>query len=76
MPDLWIDPLEIKVIGLKDSLTEAALAAAKPKVPNSPYAIQKPKPFPGMTALGETAFGGISIDGAFIYPPLQQGAST
>jgi hypothetical protein len=75
MPDLWIDPLEIKVVGLNDSLTEAALAAIKPKVPNSPYAVQNPKPFRGLTVLGETTFGGISIDRAYIYPPLHQGAS-
>ena len=32
MPDLWIDPLEIRVVGLNDSLTEAVLAAIKTKV--------------------------------------------
>jgi len=31
MPDLWIDPFEIRVVGLNDSLTEAALAATRPK---------------------------------------------
>jgi len=30
-PDLWIDPFEIRVVGLNDSLTEAALVATRPK---------------------------------------------
>ncbi len=45
-PDLWIDPLDIKVVGLNDSLTEAALAAIKPTVPASPYAARNPKRYP------------------------------
>jgi hypothetical protein len=73
-PDLWIEPLEIRVIGMNDSLTEAALEAIKPKVPNSPYAIKNPKPYPGMTVLRGETLGGLSVDGAYIYPPLQQSA--
>src|SRR5271166_6318950 len=46
MPDPWIDPFEIRVVGLNDSLTEAALAATKPKVPDSPFAVRNPKPYP------------------------------
>ncbi len=75
MPDLWIDPLEIKVLGLNDSLTEAALAVTRPKVPNSPFAVRNPKPYPGMTWFGGSSLGGVSIDGAYIYPPPQPGAS-
>ena len=75
MPDVWIDPLEIRVVGLNDSLTEAVLAAIKPKVPASPYAAWNPKPYPGMTRFGETTLGGVSMDGAYIYPPSQSGAS-
>ena len=69
MPDLWIDPLEIRVVGLNDSLAEAAFAVTAPKVPKSQYAARNPKPYPGVTRLGESTFGGISIDGAIIYPP-------
>ena len=75
MPDLWIDPFDIRVVGLNDSLTEAVLAAIKPKVPNSPYAVRNPKPYPGMTWFGGSTLGGVSIDGAYIYPPSQSGAS-
>ncbi|MGA9924363.1 MAG: hypothetical protein WBQ29_13265 [Isosphaeraceae bacterium] len=75
MPDLWIDPFEIRVVGLNDSLTEAALAATKPKVPDSPFAVRNPKPYPGMTWFGGSSLGGVSIDGAYIYPPSQPGAS-
>jgi hypothetical protein len=74
MPNLWIEPLEIRVLGMNDSLTEAALAAIKPKVPTDPYAIQNPKPYRGMTWYRGETFGGLSIDGAYIYPPSQQGA--
>ncbi len=75
MPDLWIDPFEIRVVGLNDSLTEAALAATRPKVPDSPFAVRNPKPYPGMTWFGGSSLGGVSIDGAYIYPPSQPGAS-
>ena len=75
MPDLWIDPLEIRVVGLNDSLTEAALEVIKPKVPDSPYAVRNPKPYPGMTRFRGATLGGVSIDGAVIYPPPQLGRS-
>lgn len=74
-PDLWIDPFEVRVVGLNDSLAEAALAATKPKVPDSPFAVSNPKPYPGMTRFGGSTLGGLSIDGAYIYPPPQPGAS-
>jgi hypothetical protein len=75
MPDLCIDPMEIRVVGLNDSLTEAALAAIKPRVPDSPYAVRNPRAYPGMTWFGGTTLGGVSIDGAYIYPPSQSSAS-
>lgn len=75
MPDLRIDPLEIRVVGSNDSLTEAALAVIKPKVADSPYAVRNPKSYAGMTWIDGATFGGVSIDGAYIYPPSQLGAS-
>ena len=75
VPDPWIDLLDVKVVGLNDSLAEAATAVMKPKVPSSPYAVQNPKPFPGMTRFGGSTLGGVSIEGAYIYPPLQPDAS-
>jgi len=75
MPDPWIDPLDVKVVGLNDSLTEAALAVTKPKAPTSPYAVRNPKPYPGMTRFGGSTLGGVSIDGAYFYPPTQPDVS-
>jgi hypothetical protein len=75
MPDLWLDPFEIRVVGLNDSLTEGALAAIKPDVPNSPYAVRNPKPYPRMTRVGGSTLGGVSIEGAYIYPPSESPAS-
>ena len=74
--DLWIDPFEIKVIGMKDSLTEAALAAIKPRVLEGPFAVRNPRPYRGMTRFNGSTFGGLDIDGAHIYPPSQTTAST
>lgn len=69
MPEQWIEPLEIRVLGMKDSLAEAALAVTKPRVSEGPFAVPNPKPFPGMTRFGGAALGGVSIDEAYIYPP-------
>ena len=71
VPDPWIDPLDIKIVGLNDSLAEAALAMTKPKGSTSLYGVRNPKPYPGMTRFGGSTLGGVSIDGAYIYPPLQ-----
>lgn len=75
MPDLWIEPLEVRLLGMNDSLTEAALDVIKPKISASPYAIRKPKPYPGMTLFRGDTLGGLGIDGAYIYPPMQESAS-
>ena len=69
MPDLQIELLEIKVIGLRDSLADAALKVVKPKVPAGKFAVQPSIPYRGMTRFGGTTLGGISIDWARIYPP-------
>ena len=74
-PNLRIEPLEIKVVGMNDSLVQAALALIKPKVPDSPYAVQNPRPYPGPTLFHGETLGGVSVDGAYIYPPLQADAS-
>src|SRR6266436_631047 len=52
IPDLWIDPLEVKVIGLNDSLAQAALAVLKSTVLDSPFAGRNSKPYPGLTRFG------------------------
>jgi hypothetical protein len=66
-PDLWIDPFEIRVVGLNDSLAKAALAATEPKVPDSPFAVWNPRRG-GIHFRGST-LGGVSIEGAYIYAP-------
>jgi len=73
--DPWIDPLDVKVLGLNYSLTLAALAVTKRKVPASPYAVRNKKPYSGITRFGESTLGGLSIDGDYIYPPLQPDVS-
>ena len=73
MPDLWIQPLDVRLHGLDASLTEAALALTIPKFSGGPFAVQNPKPYPGMTRFGGATLGGFDIDGAYIYPP-QAGA--
>ncbi len=69
MADLWIDSMEIRVIGIKDSLTEGALAETRPKVAGSKFAVRNTKPYPGLTRLRGTTLGGVGIVGAYIYPP-------
>lgn len=55
-PDPWIEPLEVKVLGLDDSLAEAVLAATKAR------------PYPGMTRFSGTTLAGVSMDAALVYP--------
>jgi hypothetical protein len=71
MPDLWIDPLEIKVIGMNDTMTRAALDATKAKIPYSQHTMGNAKPYPGMTRFYGSTFGGVSVDAVSIYPPFQ-----
>ena len=66
--DLGIEFFDIKVLGLDDSLTKAGLAVMKPRVVSSPFAVNPPRPFAGMTRFNGTTLGGLSIDGAVFYP--------
>ena len=68
-PDIWIDSFEIRVIGLKDTLAKAALEVVRPRGSDSQFAVKNPRPYPGLTRFGGASLGGVSIDGAFIYPP-------
>jgi hypothetical protein len=70
-PDLFIDPWEIRMVGVHDSLAEGALAAIKPRIPDGPFAIRTPKPYGGMTRFNGSTLGGVDVDGAYIYPPPQ-----
>jgi hypothetical protein len=74
IPDLPIEPLEIKVIGLNDSLAQAALAITKPMVTDTPFTVRNPKPHSGTTCSGGPVLGGLSVEGAYIYPPAQAAA--
>ena len=71
MTDLWIDPLEIKVVGVNDSLTESALAVTRSFVPAGVLSARNLKAHSGITRVGSTTLGGISIDAAYFYPPHQ-----
>jgi hypothetical protein len=55
MPDLWIDPFEVRVVGPNDPMAEAVREVIRPKVVAGPFATPNPKPHPGMTSFG---FGG------------------
>jgi hypothetical protein len=66
--DLWIEPLDIRVIGMRDSLTTAALAIKEPVIPNSPFAMRNARSYPGATWFGGATLAGTEIDGAYIYP--------
>jgi hypothetical protein len=74
IPDLWIDPFDVKVVGMNDSLTHAVLEVTRPTVTDNRFAARNTKPYPGMTPLGETVLAGVSIDGAYIYPLPQPAA--
>lgn len=74
-PSLLIEPLDIKVIGLRDSVAEDALKRVKPRVPVGQFAVHPPRPPQGMTQIWGTTLGGISIDWARIYPPPPRDAA-
>jgi hypothetical protein len=69
-PDLWIDPWDVKVIGMNDPMTSAVIELLKAKAASTSFAAMPPKPYPGMTRFSGSTLGGISMDGAYIYPQL------
>lgn len=72
MPDLWIDPFDIKVVGMRDSLAEAALAVWEPRIPDSPFAVPNPRRYGRMCRVeGSAEFERLGIDNVCIYPPRQ-----
>lgn len=75
MSELGIDPFSVKVVGVNDPITTAAREVIKPRIPDSPFAVKNPKPYAGMTRFAGATLGGVSIDGAYIYPPSQRGTS-
>jgi hypothetical protein len=64
-----IDPLEVRVVGLNDSLAKEAMAVVKPGGTGSPYAARNPGPYPGITLFRGDTLGGIDVDGAIVYAP-------
>ena len=70
-PELRIDPFQIKVLGPGDSPALEAAAKMRPRIPNSQFAVQNPKPYPGMTVLYDCTLGGYEFDEVYIYPPRQ-----
>jgi len=68
MPELWLDPFEVKVIGMTDTLTSAATELAKSKVAAGSHSMPNFNTYPGVTFFGGSTFGGMSVDGVYIYP--------
>jgi hypothetical protein len=75
MPELGLEPSEMKVLSPGDAMAKAAAAAIQPKQANGPFAVQNPRPFPGITRFRDTSLGGVSVDAAYIYSPPQPIAS-
>ena len=63
LPELGIDPFEVRVVGAGDAMAQAAMSATKPK------------PHPGMIRFNDSSLSGVSVDGAYIYPPLPMPAA-
>jgi hypothetical protein len=74
-PDFWIKPLDVRVVGVNDSLGAVALKAIEPRAPASQSVVNPPRPYPGMMRVAEGTFGGLDIDWAFIYPPPADAAA-
>ncbi|HEV8058244.1 MAG TPA: hypothetical protein VGP68_00095 [Gemmataceae bacterium] len=72
--DLWIEPLDIKVIGLTDSLADAAMQLRNSMFANRVSPVSNPKFLQRMTRFDGSSLGGVSVDGAYIYPPRQPAA--
>ncbi len=68
-PELGIDLFDVTFVDLENSMAVAAAEFITPKSATGPFAIANPKPYPGMTRYGGRVFGGLEIDGAYIYPP-------
>lgn len=70
-PELRIDPLQVKVLRPDDSPAFEAAAKLRPRIPSSPFAVQNPNPYRGMTVLYDCTLGGYEFDEVLIYPPHQ-----
>ena len=68
-PELGIDLFDVIFIDTDNSMAIAAAEVIKSKSATGPFAVANPKPYPGMTRYGGKVFGGLEIDGAYIYPP-------
>jgi hypothetical protein len=61
-PELGVDFFDVRIIGPSDAMGKAAVAATA--------ALRSP----GITRYRDTNLGGVSIDGAYLYPPAQVAA--
>lgn len=68
---IQLDPFDVKVVGMDDSMTVAALAVVAPRIADSPFAVRNPKPYPGITHFGGDVLGGVVVEGVTIYPPFE-----
>ena len=71
MPELGMDPLDVKLVGVGGSVAVAARKVVTPKAGAGEFAVRNPKPYPGITRFGGSSLGGLGIEGAVIYPPIK-----
>ena len=71
VPELGIDLYSIKLVGMNDSATEKAQEIIRPRVPDSPFAVQYARPYPGRTRFGGRKFAAMNVDEVIIYAPFQ-----
>lgn len=58
MPDLWVDPFEVKLLGATDPITKDLLK------------FQSRSPSRAPTRFWGTHLGGVAVEAAYVYPPV------
>lgn len=72
-PEWGIDPFSVQVFNVGNPMAQAVVELVKPKAPAGSFVSPNPKPYRGVTRLSGRSLAGISVDGAFIYPPWEPG---
>jgi len=70
-PEWGVDPFAVIVLGVGNLMARAASDIIQPKPASGQFAVPNPKPYRGMTRYGGSSFGGIQVDGVYIYPPWE-----
>ncbi len=64
MPEVGVDPMELKVIGMRDRMAEESIALTRARRNNGPSGLSE-RP---VTRSAGSTLGGMEIEGAYIYP--------